>query len=226
VLVCHDPELVAWRPDFSSSGQSDPDWTLVRCRGERLTNAINWLDWERRPVQLVLCEACGIDGCASGGYAHVSRLAGHVLWSPPHIDYEDDFEAQRYAASESIERHGAVAMPVALWEQVRGRFPSLPPADTFPPASRRDLPWRRHPRDEALAAYPDDLDRAFADIETVAAWLASEPDAPVEGELVRLEETDALIQLVFYERFEWPAIARLGDAVAPIFGGELVLLTR
>ncbi len=34
------------------------------------------------------------------------------------------------------------------------------------------------------------------------------------------------MQLVFYERFEWPAIARLGDIVAPIFGGELVLLRR
>ena len=55
VLVCHDPELVAWRPDFSSSGQSDPDWTLVRCRGERLTNALNWVDWSENPVQVELC---------------------------------------------------------------------------------------------------------------------------------------------------------------------------
>ncbi len=137
MLVCHDPELVAWRPDFSSSGQSDPDWTLVRCRGERLTNALNWVEWSENPVQVELCEECGVDGCAAGGYVHVSRHEDDLLWTAPHVDTDDEFELHQYAPSVAILRHGAVVIPVAVWESWRERF-NLPPAQAFPAAEPRD----------------------------------------------------------------------------------------
>jgi hypothetical protein len=133
VLVCHDPELIAWRPDFSSSGQSDPDWTLVRCRGERLTNALNWVDWSENPVQVELCEECGVDGCAAGGYVHVSRLDDMVLWTAPHVDPDDEFASHQYAPSRLIVRHETIAIPVTTWDEWRARF-DLPAADTFPAA--------------------------------------------------------------------------------------------
>ena len=44
---------------------------------------------------------------------------------------DDEFEAHRYAPSEAIIRHGAVAIPIVIWEQWRERF-NLPAADTFP----------------------------------------------------------------------------------------------
>jgi hypothetical protein len=29
MLVCDAPELVQWRPDLSTSGHDDPDWTKL-----------------------------------------------------------------------------------------------------------------------------------------------------------------------------------------------------
>ncbi len=139
-MICSDPELVDWTPDFSSSGQSSPRWTEVRCRGERLTNALNWVEWSENPVQVVLCEACGVTGCATGGYVHVARLDDLVLWTAPHVDPEDEFESHQYTPSEFIVRHGAVAIPVATWDRWRVRF-DLPPAETFPAGEPRDDWW-------------------------------------------------------------------------------------
>jgi hypothetical protein len=56
-----------WQPDFSSSGQPEPTWTRVSVPEGVLTNALNWIDWDQQLVQVILCEAYGIDGCATGG---------------------------------------------------------------------------------------------------------------------------------------------------------------
>ena len=60
-----------------------------------------------------------------------SREEDFVLWTAPQIDSDDEFEAHQYAPSELIIRHGAVAIPIAIWEQWRERF-NLPATDTFP----------------------------------------------------------------------------------------------
>ena len=139
VVICSNPQLVTWTPDFSSSGQRSPQWTEVRCHGEQLTNALNWVQWDDAPVQVVLCEECGVDGCAVGGYVHVSRHDDDVLWTAPHIDAEDEFEAHQYTASEVVLRHGAVVIPVATWEAWRHRFANVPPASVLPLAQERDV---------------------------------------------------------------------------------------
>jgi hypothetical protein len=130
VLICTNPQLVEWTPDFSSSGQPSPQWTEVRCNGERLTNALNWIDWNQNPVQVELCEECGVTGCARGGYVHVSRDDDFVLWTAPRIDPDDQFEAHRSAPTEVVIRHGAVAIPIDVWDQWCERY-DVPAADTF-----------------------------------------------------------------------------------------------
>ena len=70
-------------------------------------------------------------GCAVGGYVHVSRDDDFVLWTAPQVDPDDEFAAHQYTPSEFILRHGAVAIPIDIWEQWRERF-NVPAADTFP----------------------------------------------------------------------------------------------
>ena len=97
----------------------------MRCNGERLTNALNWVEWDENPVQVELCEECGVDGCAVGGYVHVSRDEDYVLWTAPQVDTDDEFETHQYTPSEVDPRHGAVAIPIAIWEQWRERTSNI-----------------------------------------------------------------------------------------------------
>src|SRR5437764_5581258 len=86
MLVCEAPELVPWRPDFSTSGQDDPDWTKLVCGGIELCNTLEAANWtDEWAVQVDVCDACGYIHCRSGGWVHVSRLGSHVLWTPPDI---------------------------------------------------------------------------------------------------------------------------------------------
>src|SRR6266540_622590 len=180
MLVCENAEFVPWRPDFSSSEQPSPAWTKVICRGEQLANGVEAVDWFDEPaVQVELCESCGFAGCESGGYVHISRIGRYVLWTAPHVDLNDPFESYQYGPSAPLRRYGGVAIPGDEWERWRGQFPSLPDADAFPRASRRDLyaAWHGEApifrdfddptqlvqlvRERAVAADPSSLDEAL-----------------------------------------------------------------
>jgi hypothetical protein len=120
MLVCDAPEFVAWRPDFSSSGQTDPHWTRLVCKGEQLSNALDFVDWldDELGTQVVLCEACGYTGCEFGGYVYVSRLREAF----PRTVRRDLFEAWCGAAPIAVElaRGRAVAAgPSSLGEGSR-----------------------------------------------------------------------------------------------------------
>jgi hypothetical protein len=253
VLVCAAPELVPWRPDFSSSEQGSPPWTRLVCNGEQLTNAINAVDWlDKEPaVQVELCECCGFAGCTTGGYVHVSRLGSLLLWTPPHVDLSDPFEASQYRASDPVRRHGAVAIKVDDWDRWRRQFDRLPAADEFPQTLRRDLlaAWRGEAqifrqfdspddlvdlaRQRAVAADPSSLEGALAQIEMVAGWLWADPDVVVDGSLVNAVSEGAAVETIYFDvpdtfdrdvLREWRATSRIGDQITVVLAGELVLV--
>jgi hypothetical protein len=252
VLLCATPEFIAWRPDFSSSEQADPNWTKLVCEGVQLSNALGWVDWFDEPaVQVELCEACGHARCESGGYVHVSRLGKHVLWTQPHIDPSDPFESYQYRASEPVRKYGAIAIPAEEWEAWRHRFAELPSSGMFPRTERRDLfdAWLREApvfgvwdardqiaelaRERAVAAEPGETANALRSIDAIVHWFREEPDAPVDGELVAVASHGASVETLYvdvpdtFDRpvlHEWPAVARRGGHVAPVFGRELMLV--
>jgi hypothetical protein len=132
--VCSHITLEKWTPNFNSSGQVSPTWTRSRCEGVELFNSLESTTWTDNPVQVVLCEACGHKGCASGGYLHVSHLGDFVLWTTPQIDPEDDWQATQYYAAWPVRRFGAVAIPKSTWEDWRTVSP-LPDIETLAPAN-------------------------------------------------------------------------------------------
>lgn len=251
VLVCANAEFIPWRPDFSSSQQASPYWTKLICGAEQLSNSIDAVDWFDDPaVQVELCESCGLAGCASGGYVHVSRLGRHLLWTPPHVDLNDPFESYQYRPSKPLRRYGGIAIPLDEWERWRRQFVNLPPADAFAQAARRDLlaAWRGEAqifrefddptrlvqlvRERAVAADPSSVDQALADVEAIADWLTAAPDTPVKGELVSLLGEEAVVETIYldvpdtFDRphlREWSGAARIAGKVSPVFGGQLVL---
>jgi hypothetical protein len=249
VLVCSAPEFIPWRPDFSSSEQASPDWTRLFCGGVQLSNAVNAVDWFDQPaVQVDLCESCGFAGCESGGYVHVSRLGNHVLWTRPHIDENDPFEAYQYRAAEPVRRNGGVAISADEWDSWDERLRDWPLADRFPATTRADLfaawyleaPARRDLPEQLLtlahewtvASDPSPTADALEALASLFTWFTSEPDATVEGELVDARTDGATVETLYLDvpdtfnrptLREWPAFSRRGQAVAPFFGGSLAL---
>jgi len=83
MVLCDQPIIEKWSPDFSTSGVPDPHWTRLRHGQTVLCNSLEWIEWSGNPVQVELCDACGTVGCASGGYVHVSAFGNVVLWTMP-----------------------------------------------------------------------------------------------------------------------------------------------
>jgi hypothetical protein len=254
MLVCETPKFVLWQPNFSSSGQENPDWTRLICSGVELSNALTWVEWfgEDEPaVQVELCEACGIAGCQSGGYVHVSRLGKHILWTRPHVDPSDSFASYQYRPSEAVATHGAVAFPIAQWNTWSKELRGLPPATTFAGTTRRDLlsAWESEApvfgrwdspdhllslaRERAVAGEPSESRSVLESLDALVRWFREKPDDVVDGELVRVDADDWTVETLYldvpdtFDRpilREWTPLARLEGRVTPLFGGKLVLV--
>ena len=93
---------------------------------------MEWTDWTSNPVQLQICEACGYEGCASGGYVHVSRLGEFVLWTTPQIDIRDEWEVSQFRPHPALTELGAIAIDARAWNEWRARGFPLPPPSAIP----------------------------------------------------------------------------------------------
>src|SRR5438093_13449493 len=124
--------LEKWRPNFSSSGQTSPEWARITCSGIELCNSLDWLDWPENPVQVQICDACGTPGCSSGGYVHISKLGELMLWTKPHINDSDDWEATQYAPASAVRRAGSVVIPKATVQEWSAEHGSSSSGPCFP----------------------------------------------------------------------------------------------
>ncbi len=130
--ICSEVALEKWTPNFSSSGQANPIWTRSHFDSVELFNALEYIVWAANPVQVVLCDACGYEGCAVVGYVHLSYLDGFVLWTTPQIDSADDWETTQYATAWPLNRFGALAIPQVVWDEWRVLAP-LPEGRSLAP---------------------------------------------------------------------------------------------
>lgn len=119
-----EAELVSWEPDFSSSGQDNPTLAKILYGKIQLTNALNHVDWQENPVQVVLCETCGFDGCADGGWVNITRLGDHLLWTRPKFSFpiKGVRETKQYETSGSVSNNGSVLVLGHEWDRWVKKF--------------------------------------------------------------------------------------------------------
>jgi len=226
MLLCEAPEFVRWSPDFSSSGQTSPSWTQVVCDGAQVINGLEVVEWDDNPVQLVVCEACGVVDCAYGGYAHVSRAGSYVVLSEPRLPGADpNHEDHQYAASAAVVRFGAVVVPLAVWSA----WPEVGATDALPVTRRHDLAggWLAEapPREDAIAADVGTVEDGLAAVDAVDRWFEADPEAVVE-ELVPVAPGKAITLFYDSPRFtEWTPAVRVDGAWLPVLGGFTVAAT-
>src|SRR5690349_6431928 len=118
MLFCEAPSFTPWRPDFTASERPSPRWTRMTVEGVELVNSIEdaaWQHQDERGLQVLLCEECGIEGCAQGDWVRVVRLADALLWVPSWRSGEHGQDADEFGPPAYLREHGAVLMCVAAW---------------------------------------------------------------------------------------------------------------
>lgn len=81
-----NPELRPGKLDFTSSGQDWQKVTQLYADGTQLINAVELVDWNTDDMQVLICEACGIDHCKLGDWLRVRRSDSMILMLPA-FDY-------------------------------------------------------------------------------------------------------------------------------------------
>jgi hypothetical protein len=225
MVVCSDPKTEMWSPDFSSSGLQNPLWARIKFSNTTVVNSLEWTEWERNPVQVILCDACGTSGCAAGGYVHVSRLEDFVLLTAPQIADDDDWATSQYAPHHALEELGAIAIPNMVWDKWRSAFSSLPAQSAFSEATGRALAdaWALGPgrpkRIERLMAMlrrrtiACDILAPEVAVSRVRYWLdylLTFADGPPPAKLMTPSEVGARLETLYFDgphSEDWVALA-------------------
>ncbi|MBV9764974.1 MAG: hypothetical protein JOZ48_09025 [Acidobacteriaceae bacterium] len=139
MLFCDRLSVEAWSPDFSSSGSANPVWTRARCDGVELCNSLEGIDWSSNPIQVQICDACGITGCASGSYIHLSAMRSTVFWTTPRREDASQILEGSFLPATALARFGAVAFPASAWDSLRVRAPEVPEINRLAAADGRAI---------------------------------------------------------------------------------------
>lgn len=139
-------EVVPFLRSFASSGQGVHRDRALRADGKTLVNMLELVEWGEDPVQVEICDACGIVGCSTGGYVAPRRLGSYVALAPStraYFDAADDFERTNFRELMLIRKRGLPLIPATEWQRLYDGGAPLPSVSGL-----RIMTWR----EAALAA--------------------------------------------------------------------------
>jgi hypothetical protein len=229
------PELSSrrLRLDFSSSGQASRDVTQVVIHGAVFANAVELTQWDDDPIQVIVCESCGIEGCEPGGWL-AARTMGTCAVFVPAFDrmLEDEQGRSEYAPPKYVSTDGVPAFMPNVFAKLSALCWGLPALEQLRPLTGRDLvralqwdaPLRclgRFPeapqlvRDAMLAASDGDPKDVSGELASLLASLMK-----VDAVELRPCEPDERVVSLFLDGPgcpEWPVLARS-------LGGQVLLM--
>ncbi len=244
MVVCDEPLIERWSPDFSSSGQSHPNWTRIRHQQTVLCNSLEWTDWLVNPVQVELCDVCGTVGCASGGYVHISVFDDFVLWTAPEDATQSDEVRDELFPATAIEKFGAIAFPLETWTKLQGVVTEVPGIASLSRADGRTLrdAWVVGPnRSRAvqgllgmlqarlLGADTLDVDEAIRAVEFWLTWFDERGETAIDGILTSPAKISATLEKLYFDgpgSQDWLAFARTPSGLTPTLGPQHVFVAN
>jgi hypothetical protein len=157
--------------DFTSSGQAKRSATQLFADGKLFGNAIELTDWSTDPIQVQVCEECGVVHCASGGWVSFRSVGSYALLIPAFAAIADD--PAEYRPPNLIAQYGFISFPPQSYLRLRSLVSGLPPPSSLAALSRGEaalmyqgeapgrvlgvLPSVPHPKaSDILAAEPGD----------------------------------------------------------------------
>lgn len=133
-------EIVRVTFSFEASAQGGHRDHALRADDETLVNMLDLVEWGDDPVQVAICEDCGIVGCATGGHVALRRLGAYVLLAPStraYVDAANEADRTNFSELPLIRKRGLPLIPTTEWERVRAGGARLPSVDRM-----RALTWR------------------------------------------------------------------------------------
>lgn len=161
--------------DLSSSGQADRAVTQIATDGALFANAAELSVWGNTRVQVHICEHCGVEHRASGGWMVARNVGAGVAFVPAFDEMATgDWERVEYAPA-----HFAQGAPV--FRQSDGektRTSPHPITTTTRPTNNPAVPSRRRPRVGIINTVSNQLRRASSSSSNycIAQRLYARPD--------------------------------------------------
>lgn len=114
--------------DLSSSGQAPIRVTQVLFDDELFANAAEVTSWGEEKFQVVICEACAIEHCETGGWVQLRGLEDALVFLPCFAELysEDPWESSAYAPPAVVTAKGVPVLRAEALVQLRALIPSLP----------------------------------------------------------------------------------------------------
>jgi hypothetical protein len=135
-----NPELRRGTLDFRSSEQGWREVTQLFADGIQLANALELIDWSGDDSQVLICEACGMEGCERGNWVRIRRSDSMVLILPA-FDYiwaeRDDDNTEHYPPR-YLQTHGVAYFERSSFEDLRLKHDGFPPFDVIQPLTMRE----------------------------------------------------------------------------------------
>lgn len=222
MIIAGELQLQTWKP----KGASDwnwRDWTRLKCDQIELSNCVEFTDWDRDPLEPIVCEVCGTSGCGPAGIAHLVRTDNQLLWMQPYDSfyYETEADLKNHSIADTV------MINRAEWDWIASQSSHLPQFESIRRINSLDLLqlWRqqlpncvkpmhgdsyaRHFRMNCIAGHPLDLDAALP-ILLPLHECRHEFEEPLLGEFIEIEPADESVQSFFFDDdtfAEWRAFS-------------------
>jgi len=112
-------------------------WTRtpsLRADGVEICNDVRALGREGSATQMLVCEECGQELCAPGGWVRMRRVADQVVWAPhfPERGEETDYSLVYESPASYIEERGAPIFDRTTWNRISSEIAGVPALEELP----------------------------------------------------------------------------------------------
>ncbi|MBN2583169.1 MAG: hypothetical protein JXL80_08875 [Planctomycetes bacterium] len=132
--------------DQSSSGMGIAHIRQLFGDGILLANALEFIEWDERAAQMIVCEQCGMVGCADGGWVAFRSSGDLVLLIPAFSAMtapdEDQYYAYKgYQPPAYLRNLGIMYLERPQYERLCSLHSVFPPRESLFSLSGRELAW-------------------------------------------------------------------------------------
>lgn len=147
------PELRRVVYDRRDAGLEVEEDQALDFDGVMFANAVSQTSWAKGSFQVTICEECGVEGCARGGWLSLVRAGAYAVFIPMFesmLIEHCDAQPPRFG-------RGTPYIPLDAYQNLRNLLPQLPPAERVRPMSGSDALclWQWETPFELLGRFQD-----------------------------------------------------------------------
>ena len=121
--------------DLGASDQGSVAVTRLLFDGVVVANAVGFTEWTQSVFQVEVCESCGVEHCALGGWLTLRRIGEQAAFIPAFNEIAEDGWTER-APPAYVRQRGVPLLAAPVYAQVRALIPGLPEIHALPPITR------------------------------------------------------------------------------------------